>query len=236
MTNRRAIDKQGDGRRHAPALGNVRRTCRPELKTEDVIAFGKRPVGLHLEALVGDIIVTIGELPVLHVKDKAAIDAAHREQHTVRPTLGYVGVDRHPMRHIDQARSRVTGYALSAGIINVLLAIDRDLRPLLGEALHTSAIDWHYLILAGLDVPHADHRNQPIALRLREIVGFCKIFFEIVELPPLGIELNKLVVIDWRPEGQTRLGKRGTGPWAHGPPSVVVKGAMTKHLEVLRDM
>src|SRR5262249_27146321 len=178
----------------------------------------------------------IGELAVLHIKDKAAIDAAHREQDTIGPTLWYIGVDRHRMRHIDKARSRVTGHALSVGIINVLLAIDRDLRPFLGEALHTSAVDWHYLVLAGLDVPHADHRDQPVALGFGKIVGFRKILLQLVKLPALRIELDKLVVIDWRPKRQARLGERSAGPRTHGPPSVVVKRAMAKHLEVLGDM
>ena len=94
------------------------------------------------------------------------------------------------MRHIDQAGSSVTRHALGSGIINVLLAIDRDLRPLFGEALHTAAIDWHYLVLSSLDVPHADHRDQPIALLLGKIVSFRIILLEIVKLPAFGIEFD----------------------------------------------
>jgi hypothetical protein len=117
-----------------------------------------------------------------------------------------------------------------------LLAIDRDLRPLIREALCAATIDWQHLVLSSLDVPHADHGDQPIALLLGKIVGLRKILLEIVEFPALGIELDQLVVIDRRPKRQTGLGERGAGPWAHGPPAVMIEGAMAKHLEILGDM
>ena len=140
------------------------------------------------------------------------------------------------MRHVNQARSGVTRHALGSSIINVLLAIDRDLRPLIREALCAATIDWQHLVLSSLDVPHADHGDQPIALLLGKIVGFRKILADIVKLPALGIELGQLVVVDRRSERQTGLGERGARPGAHRPPAIVIEGAMAKHLEILGDM
>ncbi len=132
---------------------------------------GMRAVRLHLEALVGDVVVAVGELAVLDVEREAAVVAAHGEQHAFGAALGHVGVHRHRMRHVDHARRGIGRHHLRAGIVDVLLAVDRDLRSRLGEAQGAAAVDRQHVVLAGLDVPHADHGDQPVALLFGEVVG-----------------------------------------------------------------
>ena len=125
-----------------------------------------------------------------------------RIEHALGAALGHVGMHRHRVRHVDQARRGIAGHHLGAGVIDVLLAVDRDLRPLIREAQGAAAVDRQDVVLAGLDVPHADHGDQPVALLRGEVVGFREILVEVVKLPALGIELGELVVVDRCAEGR----------------------------------
>ena len=125
---------------------------------------------------------------------------------------------------------------MGSGIIDVLLTIDRNLRPLIRHALNATTVDRQHVVLAGLDVPHPDHRNQAVALLLSEVHGLGEILVEIVELPPLGVEFDELVVVDRRAEGEAGFGERSSWPRAHGPPTVVIERAMAHHLEILGDV
>ena len=88
---------------YALALRDVGLASRRELEAENVVAFGDRSLRLHLEALIGDVIVAVAQLALLDVENKAAVDAAHREQHALRSTFRHVGVHRNRMRHLIRA-------------------------------------------------------------------------------------------------------------------------------------
>src|SRR6516165_8227836 len=98
-----------------------------------MVAFGDGAARLHLETLVGDVVVAVRQLAVLDVEDEAPVVPTHREQDAFRTTLGNVGVYRYRVRYVDQMRRRIARHDLGARVVDVLLAIDRDLRPFLGE-------------------------------------------------------------------------------------------------------
>src|SRR6516165_2453226 len=74
--DRGTIEKQGDLCWHSLALGDVGFAGRRELTTEDVIALGNRFVGLHLEVLLSDIVVAVGQLAALDIEAETAVNAA----------------------------------------------------------------------------------------------------------------------------------------------------------------
>ena len=106
------------------------------------------------------------------------------------------------MRHVEQAWRRNGRDHLSAGVVDVLLAIDGNLRALVGKAQRAPAVDRQHVVLAGFDVPHADHGDQPVALLVGEVVRLGEILLQVVELPAFGVEFGELVVIEGRAERQ----------------------------------
>ena len=97
------------------------------------------------------------------------------------------------------------GTILGAGIVDVVLAVGRDLRARVGEAGGAAAIDGQHVVLAGLDVPHADHGDQPGALLLGEVLRLGEVLVEVGELPAVGVELGQHVVCDRVAELAARL-------------------------------
>jgi hypothetical protein len=93
------------------------------------------------------------------------------------------------VRDVHQTGRCITRHLLGPCVVDVFLAIDRDLRPLFRQARNATTIDRKDVVLAGLDVPHADHRDQTVALLFCEVGCLGKIIVEVVEFPSLGVEL-----------------------------------------------
>src|SRR5215813_11327439 len=140
------------------------------------------------------------------------------------------------MRDTNQSGTRVVGHDLSPGVVDVLFAAFRDSRPLLREARRPPTVDRQDLVLPGLDVPHADHGDQPTTLFTCQVRGLCVVLIQVVKLPAFLIKLDQLVVVNWRPKRQPGLSEGGAGPRAHRTPTIVIKRTMPEHLKVLSDV
>jgi hypothetical protein len=66
-----AVDEQLDVCANTLAVGDIGLAGRHELEAEDVVAFGDGCDRLHLEALVGNVVVTLGQLAVLNVRRRS---------------------------------------------------------------------------------------------------------------------------------------------------------------------
>ena len=53
-----------------------------------------------------------------------------------------------------------------------------------------AAVDRHHLVLAGLHVPGADHRDQPVTVLGGDVVVLGEVGGDVVELPALGVQLE----------------------------------------------
>jgi DNA-binding NarL/FixJ family response regulator len=150
------VDQEPERAGRALALGRVRLAGGLELEAQEVVARRDRALRLHVEAVLRHVVVGVPELAVLHVEREAAVVAPHGEEHPLGAALGDVDLGRDRVGPVQHLGGGVTGHDLGARVVQVLRALGRNLRSLLGELERAPAVDGQDVVLARFRVPHPD--------------------------------------------------------------------------------
>lgn len=132
----------------------------------------------------------MGELQpaVLDVQGEAARGGSLRKQHALRTLLGdlYVGGDA--VRPVQDPRAGEERDRLRVRVIDERVPRRGDHRLLAHEPCKPAAVDGHHVVLAGLDIPGRDQRDQPVAVLGRQVVVLGGVLGDVVELPAFRVE------------------------------------------------
>ena len=137
------------------------------------------------------------------------------------------------MRPVQHLGRREVRDRLGVGEVHVAVARCGEQRSLDEQPRQRAAVDRHDVVLAGLDVPRADQRDQAVAVVGGDVLRLGEVLLDVVQLPARDVELAQRVRRDRCTERLLGLRERRARPRAHGAPAVVVDGTVADHLEVL---
>ena len=187
-----------------------------------------------MQQLAADPVVGVVQPAVLDVEGVAAGGGSLAEQDALGARLGDLDVGGDAVRAVEHPRPGEERDRLRVRVVDERVPRRGDQRFLDRHARDAAAVDGHHVVLAGLDVPGRDQRDQPVAVLGGEVVVLGGVLGDVVELPALRVELGELLGGDRLAEPLAGLGERRPRPRAHRPPAVVVDRAVAHHLEVLR--
>ena len=176
----------------------------------------------------------VAKLAVLDEERVAARCGALAEQHALGAVLGDLDIGCDAVRPVQHLRCCEVRDRLRVRPVGVAVARQRDQRLLGHHPGEAAAVDRHHVVLAGLDVPGADHGDQPVAVVGGHVLGLREVVGDVVELPAGRVERGERLRRDRLAESLAGLGERRPGPGADRPPAVVVDRPVAEHLEVLR--
>src|SRR6185436_7894672 len=155
--------------RRTLALLHVRLPGRFELEAKLVLSCWYDVLGFDAEKFASDVIVHVPKLAVLDEQGISARGRALAEQHALGPLLRDLDVCSDAVRAVEHLRRRSVRHRLRVRHVRVAVAWRRDLGLLADHTGEAAAVNWHDLVLAGLDVPGTDHRDQAIAVLVGDV-------------------------------------------------------------------
>ena len=170
---------------------------------------------------------------VLDVERPAAGVAALADQDALGSAVRDLRVGGDAVRPVEHARADPERQRLRVGPEDVLGPRLGNLRALRHQPLDRAAIDREDVVLPGFGIPHRDQLDELVPVLRGQIVVLGWILGDVVQLPVASVQTDQRLRGNERAERLAGLGERRPRPRAHRPPSVVVDGAVTEHLEIL---